>query len=151
MRIILATAAVALLALFVSGCQTADERRAELAPLVCDYLDTTFQKLDTDRNGQIDQAELAGALAQAEVNKSRGDRSAASEVMLLSHIIDNIDRIAHVTGSHVEHYTDVTYIIVSTDPLIMMPIYSDAERTVYHYSISAEDIKAYRLRSGARR
>ncbi|MBY0550902.1 MAG: hypothetical protein K2W95_26725 [Candidatus Obscuribacterales bacterium] len=149
MRKILALMGVAMISLSLSGCKTAEEERAELAPLVCDFLDSRFQKLDTDKNGLIDEAELAGALAEAEARKNSGDRTAASDVMLLRHITDNIARIAHVTGSHVEKYTDVTYIVVSTDPFIMMPIYTDAERTVLHYGISAEDIKSYRI--GARR
>lgn len=150
MRTIIALAGVALVAVSLSGCgKSAEQVREELAPLVCDFLDSRFKQLDRDKNGLIDQAELAGALAEAEARKKTGDRQAASDVMLLTHIAENIERIAHVTGSHVEKYTDVTYIIVSTDPLIMMPIYSDAERTVLHYSISADDIKSYR--SGLRR
>ena len=126
------------------GCQSSESQRKEMAPAVCNFLTTEFANLDSDNSGTIDKAELLAALAHAEERQKEGDHNAAAKVVILRHIIDNLDRVGHVTGSHVEHYTDVTYIIISTDPLTMVPIYTDAERTVNHYGINQQDITAYR-------
>lgn len=141
--VILLSVGLSLVAL--SGCgKSPAEIRQDLAPAVCDYLDKNFDKLDADKNGNISLAELQKARAEAEERKKNNASGAQFEVDLLNHIIDNLERIGHVTGSHSETYTDVTYVPIGD---VWYPIYSDGTRTVYEYSISTQDIKAWLIKS----
>ncbi len=145
MRIILSCVLSGLVLIGLSGCgKSASEIREDLAPAVCDYLEANFDKLDSDKNGKIDSAELRSRKTIAEAARKSGTPGAEFEVELLGHIIDNLERIGHVISSHTEEYTDVTYVPIGDG---LFPIYSTGTRTVYDYGISLQDVKSYRLKT----